>query len=241
MNLIYLKIGMNIHLRRDHTMFCSFNVSRTAGESCPETKTPAPDLDEAYCSDIHAKHTLFCGTQVLQTRYYGQDKVLAVVIRTGFTTAKGELVRSILYPKPIGFKFYMDSIRFVLLLLAVAVAGISYCVYVYVTKGATLVEIVIRACDMLTIVVPPAMPWAMTVGCVYSQARLRKAGIFCISPPRINVSGKLKLMCFDKVNRVSLTNHSQCSSYRLKRTASVGLNTRRVERAEKSECLISFT
>ena len=222
-------------------MFCSFNVSRTAGESCPETKTPAPDLDEAYCSDIHAKHTLFCGTQVLQTRYYGQDKVLAVVIRTGFTTAKGELVRSILYPKPIGFKFYMDSIRFVLLLLAVAVAGISYCVYVYVTKGATLVEIVIRACDMLTIVVPPAMPWAMTVGCVYSQARLRKAGIFCISPPRINVSGKLKLMCFDKVNRVSLTNHSQCSSYRLKRTASVGLNTRRVERAEKSECLISFT
>ena len=52
---------------------------------------------------------------------------------------------------------------------------------------------------MLTIVVPPAMPAAMTVGTVYAQSRLRHNGIFCISPPRINVCGKLKLMCFDKV------------------------------------------
>ena len=104
------------------------------GESAPETKTPAPDLDEPYCTDIHKRHTLFCGTQILQTRYYGQDKVLAVVIRTGFTTAKGELVRSILYPKPIGFKFYVDSLKFVLLLFGVALCGITYCVYVYITK-----------------------------------------------------------------------------------------------------------
>lgn len=38
----------------------------------------------------HTRHTLFCGTQVIQTRYYGGEKVLAVVIRTGFNTAKGE-------------------------------------------------------------------------------------------------------------------------------------------------------
>lgn len=109
------------------------------GESFPETKTPVPDLDEPYCSDIHKRHTLFCGTQVLQTRYYGQDKVLAVVIRTGFTTAKGELVRSILYPKPIGFKFYMDSLKFVLIMFVVALVGICYCVYVYVTKGVMMI------------------------------------------------------------------------------------------------------
>ena len=113
--------------------YCNFVVS--VGESAPETKTPVPDLDEPYCTDIHKRHTLFCGTQILQTRYYGQDKVLAVVIRTGFTTAKGELVRSILYPKPIGFKFYIDSLKFVLLLFGVALCGITYCVYVYITKG----------------------------------------------------------------------------------------------------------
>lgn len=48
--------------------------------------------------------------------------------------------------------------------------------------------------------VPPALPAAMTVGTVYSQNRLKKIGIYCISPPRINISGKIKLACFDKVN-----------------------------------------
>ncbi|EFX79100.1 hypothetical protein DAPPUDRAFT_53014, partial [Daphnia pulex] len=123
-------------------------------ESAPETKTPVPDLDESYCTDIHKRHTLFCGTQVLQTRYYGQDKVLAVVIRTGFTTAKGELVRSILYPKPIGFKFYVDSLKFVLLLFGVALCGITYCVYVYITKGVRKTDIT-RYDVMAPLVVKP--------------------------------------------------------------------------------------
>ena len=40
---------------------------------------------------------------------------------------------------------------------------------------------------------------ALTVGIVYSQKRLKKVGIFCISPSRINMCGKIKLVCFDKV------------------------------------------
>lgn len=46
---------------------------------------------------------------------------------------------------------------------------------------------------------PPALPAAMTAGTVYSQSRLKNRGIYCISPDRINVAGKLKLICFDKV------------------------------------------
>ena len=130
-----MKVSWLVKLILSHFHNCRSSFHCTLGESCPETKTPVPDLDEPYCTDIHKRHTLFCGTQVLQTRYYGHDKVKVVVIRTGFTTAKGELVRSILYPKPIGFRFYMDSIKFVLLLLAVALCGVVYCVYVYITKG----------------------------------------------------------------------------------------------------------
>lgn len=60
-------------------------------------------------------------------------------------------------------------------------------------------EIIVTALDVVTIIVPPALPAAMTVGTVYAQSRLKKQKIFCISPPRINVSGKIKMMCFDKV------------------------------------------
>jgi magnesium-transporting ATPase (P-type) len=41
-------------------------------------------------------HSLFNGTHVLYTR---AAPARAIVIRTGFKTSKGELVRSILFPK----------------------------------------------------------------------------------------------------------------------------------------------
>lgn len=31
----------------------------------------------------------------------------------GFSTTKGGLIRSILNPKPVGFKFFRDSMRFI--------------------------------------------------------------------------------------------------------------------------------
>lgn len=60
-------------------------------------------------------------------------------------------------------------------------------------------QIIIRALDLVTVIVPPALPAAMTVGTIYAQNRLKKRGIFCISPPRINLCGKIRLVCFDKV------------------------------------------
>lgn len=60
--------------------------------------------------------------------------------------------------------------------------------------------IVIESLDIITITVPPALPAALTAGIVYAQRRLKKLGIFCISPQRINICGQLNLICFDKVN-----------------------------------------
>lgn len=99
------------------------------GESVPVTKTPLPNSVAAkYDDKEHARHTLFCGTHVIQTRYYGNERVYAVVIRTGFSTAKGSLVRSILYPIPVDFKFEQDSYKFVRLLAAIASIGFIYTV-----------------------------------------------------------------------------------------------------------------
>jgi cation-transporting ATPase 13A3/4/5 len=40
-------------------------------------------------------------------------QALALVLRTAFDTAKGCLVRSILFPKPSQLSFYADSFKFV--------------------------------------------------------------------------------------------------------------------------------
>ena len=69
---------------------------------------------------------------------------------------------------------------------------------------ATWMELVMRSLDVVTIAVPPALPAAITTGTIYAQRRLKSQGVFCISPPRINICGKISLFCFDKVREKSL-------------------------------------
>ena len=64
-------------------------------------------------------------------------------------------------------------------------------------------EQILRALDIVTIVIPPALPAAMSVGIVYAHNRLKIKSIYCISPPRINIAGKLKLICFDKTGTLT--------------------------------------
>ncbi|BES87473.1 cation-transporting atpase [Nesidiocoris tenuis] len=183
---------------------CILNESMLTGESVPVTKTPLPNsADVLYNDKEHARHTLFCGTQVIQTRYYGNEKVYAVVIRTSFSTAKGNLVRSILYPPPVDFKFERDSYKFVWCLAFVAFIGVIYTVVSKVLRGNPWGEITLEALDLITIVVPPALPAAMTVGRMYAQTRLEKSRIFCISPRTINVSGSINCVCFDKTGTLT--------------------------------------
>ncbi|XP_030217625.1 polyamine-transporting ATPase 13A2 isoform X1 [Gadus morhua] len=178
---------------------CMVNESMLTGESVPVLKTPLPTGDSRFSSEGHRRHTLFCGTQLIQAR----GGAVAVVTSTGFFTAKGDLISSILYPQPINFRFYQDATKFLLLLGGVAVLGTIYSVVVLSMSNVTWGELVIRTLDVVTIVVPPALPAAITTGTIYAQRRLKRQGVFCISPPRINVCGKVSLFCFDKTGTLT--------------------------------------
>ncbi|XP_024134307.1 probable cation-transporting ATPase 13A3 isoform X1 [Oryzias melastigma] len=187
---------------------CIVNESMLTGESVPVTKTNLPNSaegegDSAYNTEEHKRHTLFCGTNVIQTRFYTDELVKAVVVRTGFSTAKGQLVRSILYPKPTDFKLYRDAYLFLLCLVAVAGIGFIYSIVLSVMHEVPAKTIIIESLDIITITVPPALPAAMTAGIVYAQRRLKQSGIFCISPQRINICGQINLFCFDKTGTLT--------------------------------------
>ncbi|PKU28092.1 hypothetical protein llap_21604 [Limosa lapponica baueri] len=149
---------------------CMVNESMLTGESVPVMKTPLPAGSQAagtlYSPEEHRRHTLFCGTQVIQAKSYVGREVLAVVTRTAFI-------------------------------------GTIYSILILVKNQVPVGQIIIRALDLVTVIVPPALPAAMTVGTIYAQNRLKKQGIFCISPPRINLCGKIRLVCFDKTGTLT--------------------------------------
>jgi magnesium-transporting ATPase (P-type) len=181
----------------------------------------------------------FTGTKVIETRYYdkgevraratvtrarcnarllmqrathtfrGLLQVLALVHRTAFRTAKGKLVRSILFPKPSRFKFYDDSFKFIVGLAIIAVGGFLYSVKRFLYFHMETREIILDACDLVTVVVPPALPTAMVMGTEFALSRLRHAHkIFCTSPPRVN--GALHARTHERIDtRVRAHTHAQ--------------------------------
>lgn len=105
-----------------------------SGESVPVLKTALPNINLLYNECEDANHTLFSGTKILQARYFSDRKVHGVVLRTGFLTAKGSLVRSILYPPPADFRFDKDTYRFIWILATVAFSGSIYTAVSKVSK-----------------------------------------------------------------------------------------------------------
>ncbi|KAK3325625.1 hypothetical protein B0H66DRAFT_616280 [Apodospora peruviana] len=193
---------------------CIVNESMLTGESVPVSKTPATDetlrnLDLSASTVLPevGRHFLFCGTKIIRARK-PQDEdeeavALAMVVRTGFNTTKGALVRSMLFPKPSGFKFYRDSFRYISVMACVAMLGFVASFINFLRLHLEWHLIIVRALDLITIVVPPALPATLTIGTNFALTRLKGKQIFCISPQRVNVGGKVDIMCFDKTGTLT--------------------------------------
>lgn len=185
---------------------CIMNESMLTGESIPIVKAALPYNNLLFSpSDENKASILYSGTRCIETRYYmkGKIPVLGLVYQTGFNTQKGQLVRSILFPKSTNFNFYNDALKFICSIALISVAGLTYTIVSFVREGAEPKDIVMKCLDMITVTIPPALPTCMSIGIGFALTRLRRKNIFCISPPKINISGKVNIMCFDKTGTLT--------------------------------------
>lgn len=187
---------------------CIMNEAMLTGESIPVVKNSLPQNDINYNPKEDKQYTLFAGTKCIQARFYTGTSVLALVTLTGFATVKGELIRTMLFPKPSDFKFYADSFRFLAILALMALVGFFLDLPTFINAASKfgsgmLRTIIIKASEIVTITVPPALPTCMQVGVSVALARLKKKQTFCISPNKINEAGRVNVMCFDKTGTLT--------------------------------------
>ena len=189
------------------------NESMLTGESTPIVKNQIQRINNDFNIKEQSNNILFAGTKLIQKRSLNNEKILCIVHSIGFSTIKGSLIRSILYPKNLDYKFKQDSIKYIIIMAFLSIFGFSISIPFLKKSGVTKQEIILKSLDLFTTTVPPALPACLGIGISYAINRLKNYGIICINRDRVNVAGKVNICVFDKTGTLT-EDHLDIFGYR---------------------------
>ena len=169
------------------------------------------DLDTRLDAVRHRAHVLFGGTSVLQAApdpgahvRTPDGGVLAVVLRTGFESAQGRLMRTILASGGRVTAASWEAGAFICLLLIFAVAAAAHVLQVGLADPTRdRFKLYLNCVMIVTSVVPPELPMELTIAVNASLLALAKKAIFCTEPFRIPLAGAVTTACFDKTGTLT--------------------------------------
>ncbi len=198
------------------------NEAMLSGESTPLLKDsiqlrPGEASIEPEALDKNA--FLWGGTKVLQITHgnpeEGNQKVasgvptppdngaMAVVIKTGFETSQGSLVRTMIYSTERVSANNFEALLFILFLLIFALAASWYVWDEGVKRDRKRSKLLLDCILIVTSVVPPELPMELSLAVNTSLSALAKFAIFCTEPFRIPYGGRIDVACFDKTGTLT--------------------------------------
>lgn len=129
---------------------------------------------------------------------------IAFVLRTGFSSAQGKLVRMIEGSQEKVKGHEKETGLLLLLLFFFAVASSSYVLYHGLhDENRSQFELLLHCILIVTSVIPPELPMQMALAVNNSLMTLMKLQIFCTEPYRVPMAGKLDACLFDKTGTLT--------------------------------------
>lgn len=141
------------------------------------------------------------------TRTALNESVLAIVIATGYSTMKGRLLRSLLMPKVVKFRFFDEALTFVYIIAIFSILGaIVYLIiqtYFMTDITISLKVGIIKVGQMFFATVKPVLPFCLYMGLQASKERLEFIDIFTSNKFKINECGRVDTIFFDKTGTIT--------------------------------------